>query len=85
MARTTEDAWDELESIKLANVWNRWRLVLDLIIEDEGGDRKVVAKRGKIFRVPAEKAKVIKDVIREEETEEEWIDATDTDLGGALC
>ena len=85
LARTTEDAWDELESIKLANVWNRWRLVLDLIIEDEGGDRKVEAKRGKIFRAPPEEAEVIEDVIEEEETEEDWIDAADADLGGALC
>ena len=54
LASTTEDAWDELESIKLANVWNWWRMVLNLIIEDEGGNKMVKAKRGKLFRAPPE-------------------------------
>ena len=43
------------------------------------------AKRGKLFRAPLEEAEVIEDVIGEEETEADWIDAADADLGGALC
>ena len=46
LARTVEEAWREMEPVKLTNVWNRWRLVLDLIIEDDGGNRKVESKRG---------------------------------------
>ena len=52
LASTTEDAWDELESIKLANVWNWWRMVLNLIIEDEGGNKMVKAKRGEALPRP---------------------------------
>ena len=85
MARTTEDACDKLGSIKLTNVWNRWWLVLDPIIEDEGANRKMEAKRGKIFCAPPEEAKVTEDVIEEEEMEANWIDAADAYLGGALC
>ena len=85
LARTTEDAWGELESMKLTNVWNRWRLVLDLIVEGEGGDGMVEAKRGKLFRAPPEEAEVIEDVLEEEETELDWIHEADAELGGALC
>lgn len=52
--RTVEKAWDELEPVKLTNVYNRWRLVLDLIIQDEGGNRLVESKRGKLFSVPSD-------------------------------
>ena len=38
---TTEDACGELNLINLTNVWNWWQLVLDLIIEEEGGNRKM--------------------------------------------
>ena len=48
--------WKVFEPIKLTNIWNRWRLVLDLIIEDEGGDRLVERRRGKLFRAPPEDA-----------------------------
>jgi len=52
LARTVESSWDKLEPIKLTNVWNRWKMVLDLIIEDNGGDALVEAKRGKLYRTP---------------------------------
>ena len=43
------------------------------------------AKRGKLFRTLTEETEVIEDVIKEEETDMDCINATDTDLGGALC
>ena len=52
--RTCETAWEELETAKISNVYGRWKKVLDLIIEDEGGDRLVEARRGKLFSVPSE-------------------------------
>ena len=53
LCNTVEDAWDELESVKLTNVFTRWKMVLDLIIEDNGGDRLVEARRGKLYREPS--------------------------------
>lgn len=53
LARTVEEAWENaLEPIKLTNVYNRWKMVLGLILEDNGGDKYVEAKRGKLFRAP---------------------------------
>ena len=37
----------------LQNVYNRWKIVLDLIIEDYGEDRLIEAKRGKLYRAPS--------------------------------
>ena len=39
LCRTVDEAWRVLEPVKLENVYNRWLKVLDLIIEDDGGDR----------------------------------------------
>ena len=36
LCKTVMNAWDELDSTKLVNVYKRWKLVLDLIIEDNG-------------------------------------------------
>ena len=54
--RTCEKAWKKLEPIKLQNVYNRWKMVLDLIIDDEGGNFLVETKRGKLFRAPSDTA-----------------------------
>ena len=56
MARSVENAWREFLPIKLTIVYNRWKMVLDLIIEDEGGDALVESKRGKLYRAPSEEA-----------------------------
>ena len=53
LCNTVEEAWKQLDSIKLQNVYNRWKMVLDLIIEDNGGDRLIEAKRGKLYRAPS--------------------------------
>ena len=47
LCRTVEESWAKLESIKLENVYTRWLKVLDLIIEDEGGNsnnNKIIKK-----------------------------------------
>ena len=46
-------------------------MVLDLIIEDNGGNRKVETKRGKLFRAPPDEA----EILDEDEEEEELTEA----------
>ena len=53
LAATVEMSWEALEPIKLVNVYKRWKKVLKLIIEDEGGDRLVESKRVKLFSAPS--------------------------------
>ena len=45
--RTMQRAWEILLPQKLANIYARWKLILDLIIEDKGGDRLIESRRGK--------------------------------------
>ena len=54
--RTCKAAWDEFDPQKLTNVFERWKKVLDLIIEDEGGNGLVESKRGKLFSAPSAEA-----------------------------
>ena len=42
-----------LESVKLQSIYTWWKMVLDLIIKDEGGNRLVEAKCGKLFHEPS--------------------------------
>ena len=41
VAKTVEEAWEQSEEVKLTTFSEQWCLVLDLIIEDEDGDRLV--------------------------------------------
>ena len=52
LCNTVEDAWKQLDSINLQNVYNRWKMVLKFIIEDSGGDRLIEANRGKLYHAP---------------------------------
>ena len=81
LARTVEAAWLEMGPVKLTNVWNRWRLVLDLIIEDGGGNRKVESKRVKLFRARPEHDECIGDLVdlNREETAADAVDEEDLD------
>ena len=79
LAKTVDTAWNDLDPVNLENVWNRWRLVLDLIIDDDGGNRLVESKRGKLFHAPPEEAEVIEDVLDEEETDTDILDAAEVD------
>ena len=53
LCKTVKDAWGELEPVKLQNVYTHWKMVLNLIIEEDDGDRLVEAKRGKLYRKPS--------------------------------
>ena len=59
LANMVNKAWDELEPIKLENVYNQCKMVLNLIIKDKGGDGKIESKRGKLFRAPSEEAECL--------------------------
>ena len=50
---TVREAWKQLDSIKLKNVYNCWKMVLGLIIDDNGGDRLIEANRGKLYYAPS--------------------------------
>ena len=79
LARTVRKGWDDLEDIKLANVWERWKLVLDLIIADNGGNSKVESKRGKLYSAPSGEAEDLENV---DEAEEDAIDEAEAALTG---
>jgi hypothetical protein len=63
LARTVFEAWEELDEVKLTNVYNRWKFVLELIIEDNGGNEKVESKRGKLFRAPTSEEESIEQLV----------------------
>ena len=62
-----------------------WKMVLDLIIEDNGGDRLIEAKRGKLYRAPSPEMEDLnedresRDVNDDERTQED-IDVMDQGL-----
>ena len=55
--------------MKLENVWSRWCIVLDLIVDNGRGNCLAESKRGKLFRALPDEAEIIEDVLHEEETE----------------
>ena len=56
LCSTVTRAWDKLDLVKLDNVYKRWKLVLDLILKDGGGNKFIKSNRGKIFRAPSREA-----------------------------
>jgi hypothetical protein len=51
LAKSVEEAWDGyLSQNAFPNVYNRLRVVLACIVDDNGGNRLVESKRGKLFR-----------------------------------
>ena len=59
LARTVDRAWDDLDPVSLANILNRWWLVLDVIIDDNGGNRTEESKRGKLFLDSLQEVEII--------------------------
>ena len=59
LARTVDRAWDDLDPVSLANILNRWWLVLDVIIDDNGGNRTEESKRGNIFLGSLQEVEII--------------------------
>ena len=65
LRRTVTKAWEELDAIKLTNVFERWKMVLDLILKDDGGDRFIESNRRKLFHMPSQEAEDLdKDDVR---------------------
>ena len=52
IAHSALQAWRALPSDKISRVFSRIPVVLDLIIEDQGGNDKVEGRRGQLFRAP---------------------------------
>ena len=75
---------------KLTNIYQQWKLILDLVIEDEGGDGLIESKWGKLYSNPsAEEAETLEDVeaivaggddyeMNEDEAEQEEINEADS-------
>ena len=61
LCNTVEKAWGKLDPIKLQNVYSRWKMVLDLIIKDNGGVRLVESKRGKLYRAPSDEMETLEE------------------------
>ena len=59
----------DIGPVKLENVWSYWRLILDLIINDDDGNCLVESEMEKLFRAPPNEAEIIEDVLDKEETE----------------
>ena len=70
-----------MDATKLRNVFKRWKLVLNLIIKDDGGDRYIEANQGKLFKAPSPEAEELDKEENEEEEEltTEEIDCNDLD------
>ena len=61
LCNTVADAWKKLDSIKLQNVYNRWLMVLDLIIDNNSNNALVETKRGKLYRDPSAEMEMFDD------------------------
>ena len=80
LCNTVMKAWDELDSVKLNNVYERWKMVLDLIMKDDGGDKFVESNRGKLFRAPSREAEDLDEDVARREVNDEALTANDVDI-----
>ena len=49
LVKTVEETWLNFEGFKLANIWDHWYLVFDLITENKGGGKLSENRIGKLF------------------------------------
>jgi len=49
LARKIAEVWSSYDAAVFQKIWDRWKLALDLIIEDEGNNRLVNEHRGSLF------------------------------------
>ena len=76
LAASVKDAWSNyLSPMAFKNVFNRLRVVLSCIVQDQGGNSLVEAKRGKLFR----DATLVVDLNEEDENEVNSVDNSDLD------
>ena len=77
-------SWEELDAMKLTNVYERWKMVLDLFLKDDEGDIFMEANLGKLFRAPSRKAEDLDEDQRKLAAEVDQLtgeDIDDMDLG----
>jgi hypothetical protein len=46
---------------KVMNVYERWKLMLDLVIKDDGSDQFIESNHGKLFWAPAQEVEDLDD------------------------
>ena len=80
LCRTVTRACEELNAIKLTNVYERWKMVLDLILKDDGGDRFIKSNHGKLFRAPSQETEDLDEDDVRHTADAENITAEDIDL-----
>ena len=73
-------AWGELDAVKLTNVYERWKLVLDLILKDDGGDQFIESNRSKLFRAPYQEIEELEEEELRHEVDAKSITAEEIDL-----
>ena len=56
LCSTIEKAREELDMVKLTNVYERWKMVLDLILKDNGSSKFIQANRVRLFQRPSQEA-----------------------------
>ena len=56
LCSTIEKAREELDMVKLTNVYERWKMVLDLILKDNGSGKFIQANRVRLFQSPSQEA-----------------------------
>ena len=79
LCSTVKKAWEDLDMVKLTNVYERWKMVLDLILKDNGGNKYIEANRGKLFRNPSWEAEDLDETSRREAVDVEDMTAEDID------
>ena len=76
LARSVCDAWNNyLSPNAFENVFNRLRIVLTCIVDDNGGNDSVENKRGKLFR----DATLVVDLDDDDENEDNELDNSELD------
>ena len=56
LCSTVKRAWGDLDMVKLSNVYERWKMVLDLILKDNGSSKFIQANRVRLFQRPSQEA-----------------------------
>ena len=80
LCSTAEKAWEEFYMVRLTNVYERWKMVLDLILKDNDGDKFIETNRGKLFGSPSREAEDLDEESGSVAVDIEDMTAEDTDI-----
>ena len=56
LCSTVKKAREDLDKVNLTIFYEKWKIVLDLILKNNSGDKFIEANRGKLFRSPSREA-----------------------------